>query len=306
MQAWFSFRTGPLSALPLAALLGLLTPTSAAAEPEDLPQLPADAEDAPAGQPSADPDGPSLPPYMVEEPFTPPEASDDAELPPQVHGGPPPGYVFEPPPPPPPAPHRAPKTSLWLGGRLGMIAPFGKLDYDHADGFSGPNWADVAGPGSSFELDAGGRFERHFVVYAFWERGSLGIGRSRNLLGEGIEQTRARTDLYGVGFRWTSNPDETGLVLDAALGHRRFRADFGDDVRLRLSSPIEVRIGIGADIRVSRVFTISPMMQISNGSFMTMHLGQTGQPTQSLLQYEAPHGTFGLAVGGHFDLAAGW
>lgn len=183
-----------------------------------------------------------------------------------------------------------------------MIVPFGKLDYDYPDGLSGPAWADVAGPGISSELNIGGRFARHYVVYALWERGSLGLGRDEAFLGKGFAQKRARTDLIGAGFRWTSHPDETGFVVDLGLGFRSFRADWEGDLSLHLVSPIEVRLGLGVDVRVSRAFTLSPMMQISNGTFMTMRLEQPGAPSQSLLQYEAPHGTFGLAIGGHFDL----
>lgn len=282
----------------------ILAPTGEAWANDELPELPGEPE--PSQAPASRPESP--PPYMVEEPFTPPELDGHPGAPhyasPQpypVH----PGYLYEPPPPPPPPPaqRRGPHSSLWLGARLGMIAPFGKLGYDHPDGHAGPNWTDLAGPGSSFELDVGGRFARRYVLYAFWERGSLGFGRDHESFAK--EQTRSRTDLFGAGLRWISDPDETGLVLDLGLGFRKFRGDWGEDVSVRAISPIEIRIGIGADIRLGRAFTLSPMMQFSNGAFTSVRLHEPGRSSRSLLRYEAPHGTFGLTIGGHFDLLPG-
>lgn len=278
----------------------ILASTAEARANDELPELPGEPEPLPQ-TPHARPESP--PPYMFEEPFTPPEVDehyDDPSYPSPEPYPAHPGYLYEPPPPPPPPPRKGPRSSLWLGTRVGMIAPFGKLSYDYADGFGGPSFTDVAGPGSSFELDVGGRFTRRFVVYALWERGSLGIGRDRSSFA--VDQTRARTDLYGAGLRWTSDPDETGLVLDLGLGFRTFRAEFGDDISINGVSPIEFRVGIGADIRLGRVFTLSPMMQMTNGAFTSVQLREKGRGSRSILRYEAPHGTFGLAIGGSFDL----
>lgn len=297
----------------LAALAcSSLTASMALAEPEALPELPgADSPEEPASEEAAGPHI-ALPPYMVEEPFTPfealPDDSDAAEETGDYRGyPPPPHYIYEPPPPPPPprrvAAQLAPTSSLWLGGRLGVMTPFGKLDYDYPDGLSGPNWATVAGPGASFELDLGVRVARHFIIFGLWEAGALTTGRG-GFLDELGKQSHAQTHLFGAGFRFSSHPNETGLALEIALGFRSFQARYEDGSRLSLLSPIEARMGVGADVRVARNFTVSPMLQISNGSFLTMHLDQPGLPRQSLLQYEAAHGTLGLAIGGHFDLFA--
>lgn len=280
--------------LRLVIAIGVLSAFAGAAHAQDveaLPDLPAADPEAPSPSP-ADSGAVVPPPFMVEEEPFPPGDAPYEPPPPYAY---PPGYYYEPPPPPPPAPHVAPNGAFWLGARIGMIVPFGKLSYDDPYGYTGPDWGEYARPGSSFELDAGGRFARRYVVYAFWERGSLGKGRRDS-------EARARTDLFGAGFRWTSHPDETGLVLDVGLGFRSFRADLGDDLALKAISPIEVRIGIGADIRLGKTFTLSPMMQISNGVFTDVEIETSQGASQSLVRYQAPHGTFGLAIGGHFDL----
>lgn len=294
-HAWAPFRSSWLATLVAVAALGSTTLASAQTNGEPLPDLPALPE-APTDEVPSEPPTraePRLPPYMVEEPLPPP---DDEPAPPHL---PYPGYIYEPPPPPPPPPHVAPHSSFWVGGRLGFLAPFGKLTYDYPDGLSGPAWGDIAGSGVSFELDAGGRFSRNFLVFGLWEYGALGPGRDKGWFG--VDQTSAETHLFGAGFRFSSHPDEVGLAVEAAFGFRTFRADFGKDITVTASSP-EVRIGIGADIRLSRDITLSPMMQITNGTFLDLRVDQTGRPSRSIFGYDAPHGTFGFALGAHFDM----
>lgn len=291
-QAWAHFRRSWL-----AALVVVLGSTSLArAQTDDLPELPPLPESPSGDLPEAPPAeaGPKPPPYMVEEPLAPPHQAPPGYSPyPPEHY-----YPYEPPPPPPPPPHVAPRSSFFLGTRFGFLSPFGKLTYDYPDGLSGPAWSDIAGSGFSFELNAGGRFARHFLVFALWEHGALGTGRDRAW---GFEQTSAETHLFGAAFRFSSHPDDVGLAVEAGFGFRTFRADFANDVVVTATSP-EVRIGIGADIRLSRGVTLSPMMQISNGTFLDLRMEQPGRPSRSIFGYEAPHGTFGFALGAHFDL----
>ena len=300
-QAWAHLRGTRLAAL-VVTIGSLGSVSTAVAQAEDLPELPAlpeaPVDDVPSELPP-ERKGPKPPPYMVEEPLPPPHAA-----PPRHPSYPPDAYdhLYEPPPPPPPPPHVAPRSSFLLGGRIGYLAPFGKLTYDYVDGYGGPSWGDIAASGVSFELNAGGRFSRHFMVFGLWEHGALGTGRDGSRW-YGVEQTHASTDLFGAGFRFSSHPNETGLAVEAAFGFRTFRAEFEDDTTVTATSP-EVRIGIGADIRISRDVTLSPMMQISNGTFLDLREERPGRRSRSLFGYEAPHGTFGFALGVHFDLFA--
>lgn len=327
---------GVIAGLGLLGLPGLIAPPLADAQPRTgLPLLPGGSASPPAGASSAEsppataptPAGPlpgsSPPPYMVEEPYTPPEASPVPSAPapadaapsygapypaPPVYYGPPyPGwygpspYAYEPPPPPPPPAHRAPRTALWLGARAGMLQPFGKLYYYDTGSSAGPSWGDAAGPGASIEVDVGGRFGRRYLVYGFWEYAQLDGGDAFHGPGDGAP--RASTSLWGVGLRWSSSPDETGLALDVGLGYRTFDLAWDDGTSLRMSSPFEMRLGIGADIRLSRTFTLSPMFQLTNGVFDDGTYSPAGAPSYSVGGVAATHGTIGLTVGGHFDLA---
>ena len=224
--------------------------------------------------------------------------------------------------------HRAPASALWLGARIGGLAPFGRLFYDDSYTGYGPAWSDVASPGLSFEGNIGGRFARRFVVYGFWEHAVLGAGSSslasvypawqvvadattgahydRNAPGAPALDTtprRASTDLAGVGLRWTSHPDDVGLVVDFGLGYRWASVDFHDGSTLSLASPLDVRFGIGADVRLSRTFSLSPMLVFENGVFTDLKVQRADGSAGSLSGYSAGEGTVGLQLGGHFDLA---
>ena len=284
-QAWAQARSSWPAFLVALSLLGSTSIAAAQTNDEPLPELPALPETQDFDEPGESTE-PQPPQHWLEP--APPPATDGAHAP---------DDVFEPPPPPPPHPHLAPRSSFVLGGRFGYLVPFGKLTHAHPDGYGGPDWREIAGPGPSFEVNVGGRIERHFLVYGIWEFGALGTGRDRGF----GEQHAAHTHLFGAGVRFSTHPDETGLAVEAALGFRTFRADFDGDVAITTASP-EVRIGIGADIRISRDVTLSPMVQLSNGSFLDLRLHEPGRPSRSIFGYEALHGTFGFALGAHFDL----
>ena len=193
-------------------------------------------------------------------------------------------------PPPPPAPrHRGPYAALWLGGRLGYFSPFGKIGYDDPNYGTGPDWRDYATAGPSFELNVGGRFSRRYVVYGLWQTVGMGLGRDDAVANRPAgAQKSANTQLLGLGIRWTSDPDEVGFLIDFALGYRTFRAEFDDGAKFDMTSPIEARIGLGAEFRVSHGFTLSPMAMISNGVFSEMSFDVPGAVgTVSLFSYFA-------------------
>jgi len=219
--------------------------------------------------------------------------------------------VEEPPVPAPPR-HVAPRTALWIGMRVGYFVPFGDLwgrcvegqtTCDHVDGTS---FGSVASTGPLLEFDVGARLGRNYIVYLGWERAQLG-GASGPSPDEsiGYNQRRSESDFLAVGFRLAADPDDLGLVLDLAVGARRFRAYYEDNVELQLTeAPLESRLGIGLDIRTSRVFSLSPMLTLGIGSF-----GKADWVNRDYVQSAIPstsdrltHGWVSLQLGGHFDL----
>ncbi len=225
---------------------------------------------------------------------------------------PPAGYGYEPPPPPPPV-HRAPAAALWLGARVSAVMPFGKLWYTDSYRGTGPDWSDYASAGPAIELDAGGRFSRRYMVYGFWQHAALGSGQATDATRAGADanlsglvhgvQTSASTDLVGLGLRWTSSPDDVGFVVDLGFGYRWLRVKFDDDTTLRLESPFEIRLGFGADIRVTRTFALSPMFVLTDGVFTDGHFESATGTTRGLIVDQAGHGTAELMLGAHFDVA---
>jgi hypothetical protein len=152
-----------------------------------------------------------------------------------------------------------------------------------------------------FEIDVGARFGRNYNLYALWERAQLGGGdRVGDLSGR-----RAETDYIAIGVRLSADPDDIGMLLDLSIGTRRFRSVYSDGYELQLSrAPLESRLGIGADIRLSPGFSLSPMFTLGLGSF-----GKAEWATDSTVANAVPksndtltHGWLTLQLGGHFDL----
>ncbi|HET9955453.1 MAG TPA: hypothetical protein VFQ61_13150 [Polyangiaceae bacterium] len=235
-------------------------------------------------------------------------------------GGQPPYYgprlVWEPPPPPVPR-HTAPRTSFWLGGRVGWFVPFGNAFSKNVYRGSytesvGVRLRDYASSGPFFEVDVGARIGRHYTVFGLWERAELGIGNGdraglnqvyTNLGG----QTGGDTDFWAAAVRISSDPDEVGLVSELGIGYRRARIGFEGGEHLELTQgTFEARIGVGADIRVNRRFSLSPMLTLGVGMFGQVDLVRRNGDAVDLLRkdYNSDgHGWFTLHLGGHFDIA---
>ncbi len=286
--------------------LGVLVPGLAWAQ-TDGDAAPAATDSAPAA--AAPAPGPGSQ-YYVEppaggEPAAPPPGA--AAPPPQgVYEPPPPGqYVYEPPPPPKPH-HRAPKTALWLGARFGWFLPFGGLwaQRQTNDALDMVKWSQFASSGPMFELDVGARLGRYYNVYLLWERASLG-GGSEDVPTIGQSQS-GETDYYAIGLRFSSDPDKVGFLTDLSLGYRRFRAQWDDGTELQLTeAPLEMRIGLGADIRLTKAFSLSPLLTLGAGSFGSAEwVAPDGTRTDATTPGDerAGHGWLTLQLGGHFDI----
>lgn len=218
--------------------------------------------------------------------------------------------MFEPPPPPEPH-HIAPRTALWLGARVGWFIPFGsawaRASRDSAGDLQlkGVPFRDYVSSGPMFELDLGARLSRNYNLFALWERAELGDGRGDpNATFVSGHSSGGDTDFWGVGIRANSDPDRVGLVSELAIGYRRARATYeGTEIQFT-DAPFEARLGIGADIRLNPIVTLSPMVTIGVGSFGTINrvsghtvIDHTGPDDQS-----DGHAWATFTLGGSFDL----
>jgi hypothetical protein len=206
--------------------------------------------------------------------------------------------------------HVAPKTSLWLGGRVGWFIPAGNVfargtpqgDFIVLDGVA---WSNYASSGPMFELDLGLRLARNYNLFALWERAQLGSGDAMNNIQGG--QAGGDTDFWGLGLRASSDPDDIGFITELALGYRRARATWEDGTELQFTGGVlEGRIGLGADIRLGPAFTLSPLATVGVGSFGDVEWqSPDGTKTNAFgpLDQADGHAWFTLTVGGHFDLA---
>jgi hypothetical protein len=269
----------------------------------------------PTGSSSAPASEQHPPSYYYVEPATPGSAPSSAPAANPGEAPPPPGYgpdlVYEPPPPPTPH-HVAPKTSLWAGARVGWFVPFGNLWGTCAQPvgnqcqlYSGTKWSAYASSGPMFELDLGARLARNYNLFALWEHASLGKGSAEPDAHGG--QKAGGTDYYALGVRVSSNADSIGFLTEINIGYRRFHALWSDGSELQLTNaPFEFRIGIGADIRISRGFSLSPMVTLGAGGFGTVkRIGPNGakQAVDPPVDETGGHAWATLQLGGHFDIA---
>lgn len=231
-----------------------------------------------------------------------------------VYEPPPPGFypgepVFEPPPPPEPH-HIAPRTSLWLGARVGWFIPFGSAwargtPLGQNLNLKGVPWRDYVSAGPMFEVDVGARLSRNYNLFALWERAQLGAGRGDPDVGIG-KSNSGDSDFWGVGLRATSDPDHTGFVTELAIGYRRARAKY-DGAEIQFTdAPFEARLGIGADFRLNRVVTLSPLVTLGVGSFGKVERVSDG----SIVRHTGPddqsdgHAWATFTLGGSFDVVS--
>ena len=207
--------------------------------------------------------------------------------------------------------HRAPWASLFVGARAGVLFPFG---YAYATGRDyyyeyGEEWAGLATGGPLVEGDLGVRFARAFVLYGFWEHAWMGKGSDpswRAPSGSNFgDQTSATTDYTGLGFRWSSRPNNVGFLVDVGLGYRWFRERWASGAKFDLSGFGEFRVGLGADIRITRLFSLTPLVTLSGGSFSDREVTLPGERRKDIANtYSGSHSTLTLSVGGNFDLVS--
>lgn len=252
-----------------------------------------------------------LPPLPPPEP---PPAVAPAPAPP-----PPAAYAYTPPPAGPAvylsseAIVRAPKYSLWLGGRLGLLAYAGGVYLD--DPISGrvESIGNFVTPGLALEADVGARIDRRFIPYVALELGLVGAGRRFD-----GQSTRAGTSFFGLGFRYLAGDvDSVAFASDLSFGLRRLEVS-NPSGRWAVTALEIFRLGLGAEIRLSNRLTLSPMLTLSGGSFTDVDGSIQFSPNQgdgamgpSLQapgggsipgQYATTYYAIVIGSGAHFDL----
>lgn len=149
--------------------------------------------------------------------------------------------------------------SLWVGGSLGALGYGGYL-YDNEQNKK-ESTGNFAGPGLGVEVDIGARLGRRYVPYVFLQHGFMTQGHRF----EGTDATSA-SDMYGLGFRYTAGDvDTAGFLTELSIGIRTITVSGGGQT-YKMSALEYFRLGLGAEIRISTLFVISPMAHVSGGA----------------------------------------
>lgn len=208
-------------------------------------------------------------------------------------------------------PSRGPeKFAIWLGARAGVLT-FGSAFYTNQKGVDEPA-GNFARAGLGVELDAGVRLFKRFTPYVFWEHGFHQVGRRF----EG-DDAHAYSNFYGLGFRYLAGAIDDlgfGFLTDVSIGMRTVSVTSGAST-YGMSALEIFRLGLGAEIRVSRMFSVTPLASISGGVMRTTSgnvkfsaLGSTDGVTEPTfhdgknIDNETTYLVLGLGAGGHFDL----
>lgn len=224
-----------------------------------LPTLP-----PPVDQPSSGPSPPAAAPPASPPPPAGTPARSDAET--SGLPAPPPAVVYVEPPPgseglsieherP-----RAPRDALWVGARLGVLAYGGGLYVNDPNAGTEETTGNFIEPGPAIELNVGARLARHYIPYVTYEIGLGGAGRRF----DGTD-TRVSTSFAGIGIRYVAGDvDTVAFVSELSFGFRSFHAS-NDTGSWSLTGFEPFRVGLGAEIRLTRRFTISPLITIADG-----------------------------------------
>jgi hypothetical protein len=166
-------------------------------------------------------------------------------------------------------------------------------------------------PGLALELDAGARLARRYILYIPLELGLVGAGHR-------FEQTStsANTSFVGLGLRLLSGDvDNVSFASDISLGFRTFQVSNASGTWSATGFEF-LRLGLGAEIRLSTLFTLSPMLTLSGGSVTDASGNIAFAPNQgdgltgplfndrssSIAGSQAAYYAFVLGCGAHFDL----
>jgi hypothetical protein len=165
-------------------------------------------------------------------------------------------------------------------------------------------------PGAAVELDVGARLARRYILYVPFELGLVGAGHRF----EGTS-TGASTTFLGLGLRLLSGDvDSVSFASDVSLGFRTFQVSNASGTWSATGFEF-LRLGLGAEIRLSTLLTLSPMITISGGSVTDTSGNITFAPNQgdgltgplfhdnaSTAGSQASYYSFVIGCGVHVDL----
>lgn len=218
--------------------------------------------------------------------------------------------------PPPPAfeyhepemPTHAPKYSLWVGARVSYMG-FGFSFFGNETGRN-ETTGNFIGNGVAPQFEIGARISHRYVPYIFFEHGFMSAGHRF----EG-DNASASTNFYGVGFRYVSgDADSVAFLTDLSIGKREIRVSSNGETYVM--SGLEIfKIGLGAEIRLSTLFTLEPLISVSTGVLNdtegTVHYSAEGSKdglkeprfrNGNTIDDSRQYVLLGLGVGGHFDV----
>jgi hypothetical protein len=93
---------------------------------------------------------------------------------------------------------------------------------------------------------------------------------------------------------------------EVAVGYRRARSFYTSGVEVQLTdAPFEARLGLGAELRLSRMSSLSGLVTVGVGGFGTVeHVAPSGAAVSKVQPRDQGdgHGWVTLSAGGHFDL----
>jgi hypothetical protein len=294
----------------LVSVTAMTWASAAAAQQEQpLPPLPSQAPQYAPPQPQ---------PYYQQQP-APYYQQQPGYGQPQYAPPPPPPYYGAPPPPtayaePPEPPTHAPKFSLWTGVRFGYLGFgggfYGVVDHDNPLGDTHTETAgNLVSPGATMQLDVGARLGRRYVLFGFYEHSFLHPGHRF----EGNPNASAYTELYGGGFRYTAGDvDTAGFLTELSIGERTVAVSDGSST-YKLQALEFFKLGLGAEIRLSTLFVLSPLASISTGA-MTDTSGNVGFSNAvdknttpryhdgASIDDQRGYVMVSLTIGGHFDV----
>jgi len=210
-------------------------------------------------------------------------------------------------------PVRAPRYSLWLGGRLGLLLYGGSVYFNPITQNDEKTGAFVTN-GLALEADVGARIAKRYIPYLGLELGLVGPG---SRFQGGSNSASAGTSFLGIGFRFLAgNVNSVSFASDLSFGFRKFQVSYEGNTWT--ASAFEfLRLGLGADIRFTDYFTISPMITLSGGSLTdtsgsvnfapNQADGQTGTYSgvnngQIPSNLQTNYYSIVLGCGAHFDL----
>lgn len=276
----------------------MILAVSSTASAQQPPPLPPPTPPPPGSEP------PPPPTYPNQDPGPPPTYQPPQHTRPPHRAAPPPVYEFVEPEPP----THAPRFSLWTGARAGFLS-FSNAFYTNGAG-NAETTGNFARPGLGLQVDVGARLAKRFLPYAFYEHGFLGQGHRF----EGSDAT-SQSNLYGIGFRYTAfDVDSVGFLTDLSFGFRSVTVQNGSESYTMRSIEI-FRFGLGAEIRMSSMFVLSPLLSFSTGNMNdtdgSIHFSAKGSQdgiTQPRYQNgqnisnQQGYLMVNIGVGGHFDL----